>query len=98
MLDCPLVANECIDYCRKKKVYGVIYQIDMEMAYDHVNWEFLDWILWKMGVWDKWCFLIRVCISSAAYSILLNGTSTGFSEGKGVSGKGIPSLCSCSIL
>lgn len=28
---------------------GVVCKIDMEKAYDHVSWAFLDWVLHQMG-------------------------------------------------
>lgn len=38
MLDCNLVANECIDYWAKTKKEGLVCYVDMEKVYDHVNW------------------------------------------------------------
>lgn len=61
---------------------GVICQLDIEKAYDHINWDFLNWALRQMGFGDKWCVWIKVCVSSTAFSILLNGTSFGFTKGQ----------------
>lgn len=47
--NCSLIANECIDAALKAGRSGVVCKIDMEKAYDHINWVFLDWILLKMG-------------------------------------------------
>lgn len=54
-MDCSLIANECIDSRSKEGKAGVICKIDMEKAYDHVNWKFLDRILQKMrfGVMEE---------------------------------------------
>lgn len=46
----------------------------MEKAYNHVNWAFLDWVMDQMGFGYKWGFWIHVCISSASFSMLINGT------------------------
>lgn len=35
-----------------------------------------------MGFGEKWRFWVRVCISSASYSLLVNETSTGLEKGE----------------
>lgn len=80
--DCSLIANECIDYWMKNKIGGLICHIDMEKAYDYVNWGFLDWALMQMGFERKWRFWVRVCITSASYSLLVNGTCTSLERGQ----------------
>lgn len=41
IVDCSLIANECIDYWHKEKIVRVVCHIDMEKAYDPINREFL---------------------------------------------------------
>lgn len=69
ILDCSLIANECIDGWIKEKSEGLILQIDMEKAYDHVNWNFLISVLRRMGFGRKWYNWIKVCISSPSFAV-----------------------------
>ena len=46
--------------------------------YDHVNWNFLIYMLRRCGfslIWQKW---IYNCVSTAHFSILVNGSLSGF--------------------
>ena len=57
---------------------GVICKLDIEKAYDNVNWEaFLD-LLNKMGFGVKWCKWIHTCISIVQFFVLINGSLADF--------------------
>lgn len=49
-MDAALIANECVDTRMRGEVAGIICKLDLEKAYDHVNWGFLISILRQMGL------------------------------------------------
>ena len=51
--------------------------MDMEKAFDRMEWSFLLAILTKLGFYSTWVSWIRTCISTPSFSILLNGSPFG---------------------
>ena len=50
------VGKECLEFRRVLfRSLGVICKLDIEKAYDHVNWEALLNLSKKMGFGEKWC-------------------------------------------
>lgn len=58
-----LIANECLDSRIKLGVLGILCKFDMEMAYDHVNWEFLFYLLRICDFEERWRSWMRHCVS-----------------------------------
>jgi hypothetical protein len=69
-----LISNECLDSSRNSGEQG----LHIEKAYDHVNWDFLLYTLRRCGFGEKFCSWIAHCISSVRFSVLVNGTLSGF--------------------
>ena len=51
ILDSVLIANECLDSRLKSSLPSVVCKLDIEKAYNHVNWEALLylWVGWVLG-------------------------------------------------
>ena len=78
ILDAVLIANEIVDSSLRKKECGLICKLDIEKAYDTISWEFLLQVMGKMGFEGRWLNWIKWCISTASFSILVNGSPAGF--------------------
>ena len=57
-------------------------KLDMNKAYDRVEWGFLERIMQHLGLGDRMVNLIMSCISSVSYSMLLNGQPMEFIKPK----------------
>ena len=85
ILDASLIANEVIDFWHKRKEKGLICKLDIEKTYDSINWNFLMKVLHKMGFGARWMEWIWWCISTANFSVLVNGVPVGyFSNSRGL--------------
>ncbi|KAM1060262.1 hypothetical protein TB1_024191 [Malus domestica] len=77
ILDAVLVANEVVEEVRQKKEEGLVFKIDFEKAYDHVDWRFLEEVLLRKGFGYRWRKWVLGCISTANFSVLINGRPRG---------------------
>ena len=78
ILDAVLIANEVVDSRLKSNIPSFLLKVDIEKVYDHVNWDFLLSVMFKMGFGEKWISWIKWCSSTASFSILINGTPSCF--------------------
>jgi len=61
----------------KSKQAWVALKIDMEKAYDRLEWDFIIQCFRELGFHPKWVSWIKECISTFSYSILVNGVPYG---------------------
>ena len=71
ILNALLMANELDDSRIKERIARVICKLVTKKAYDHVNGEFLIYILQRMGFGDKQMGSIHQCISTT-FPVLVN--------------------------
>ena len=78
--DNSIIAYEVINAMKnsKGKQGYMALKMDMEKAYDRLEWSILLKIMEKLGCNGKWVALIHECISSPYFSILMNGSPHGF--------------------
>ena len=70
-----LTAHELLHSFKRRKVKGgfVALKIDLQKAYDHVNWKFLQAVLSNFGFDDRFVKWVMECVSTVSFSVLING-------------------------
>ena len=54
ILNAILIANETLNSRLKDNKSGLLLKMDIENAFDHVNWDFLMEVMSKMGFGHRW--------------------------------------------
>ena len=76
-----LISFEILHYMKSKHQGNTAHmalKLDISKVYDKVEWDYLKGIMLKMGFHHKWVDLIMPRISSASYSVLVNGVPSRF--------------------
>jgi len=76
LVDGVLVVNELVDYAKKSKEECLIFKVDFEKAYDSVDWVFLEYMMHRVGMCDRWVAWMKACVFGGSMSILVNGSPT----------------------
>ncbi|XP_022019374.1 uncharacterized protein LOC110944750 [Helianthus annuus] len=58
------------------------FKVDIQKAYDTVDWRFLKHVLIGFGFHSKMIDWIMICVSTPTYSICVNGETHGYFKGK----------------
>ena len=78
ILDGISIIQETIHSALKNKDACMLLKLDIQKAYDKVDWRFLCKTLEAFGFSKQWINIIFQCISTPKISILINGTLEGF--------------------
>ncbi|WZZ77741.1 hypothetical protein YC2023_098313 [Brassica napus] len=93
LLENVLLATELVNgYHNRKNSDRCTIKFDISKAFDTVRWSFITDVLRAMGIPDLFVHWINVCISTAAFSVSVNGSLEGFFT----SARGIRQGCSLS--
>lgn len=63
---------------RTRKKGQMATKLDISKAYDQVEWDFLRQIMLKLGIKTRWVHLARETVTTASYSVLINGEPKSF--------------------
>ncbi|KAK1282596.1 hypothetical protein QJS10_CPB22g00515 [Acorus calamus] len=74
-----LLAHELVRYLHSPSSKGrSCLKVDLRKAFDSVRWDFLSEVLKGMNFPPNWIHLVLQCIQTASYSVLINGSPSGF--------------------
>ncbi|XP_076953170.1 uncharacterized protein LOC143627172 [Bidens hawaiensis] len=76
ILDGPLILNELLAWLNRSKKRGLIFKVDIEKAYNSLNWNFFDSVLDQMGFPSRWRKWVSAILSASRASVLVNGSPT----------------------
>lgn len=78
--DNVLITHEVLHFLRTseaKKYCSMALKTDMSKAYDRIEWGFLQEVLSKFGLHEKWISWVMACVTSVSYKFLINGSPKG---------------------
>ena len=80
-----LLAHELVKDYNNPMDSRMCLKVDLQKAFDTINRELLYFILHCMGFSNRWINSIKECLTSASFSIMLNGSPLGnFKSNRGV--------------
>lgn len=72
-----IIANEVLDEARRNKKSCIIFKLDYEEMYGSISWEFLDYMLARLGSCVKWRSWFHGCLAFSFISVLINNSPSG---------------------
>lgn len=69
-------------YGRKRSSPRCLIKVDLRKAYGTVSWFFLQQVMDGLGFPPLFSEWVLECVSTAAYSLIINGSMCGFFKGK----------------
>ncbi|XP_043697269.1 uncharacterized protein LOC122648066 [Telopea speciosissima] len=86
IVDNILVCHDIVRGIKQKAASPTaVLKVDLHKAYDSLSRKFLFDVMGRMGFLDKFIGWVKACVTTPMFSILINGSPTGFFNG----GRGI---------
>jgi len=76
LVDGVVAVNEVIDVARKSKKECLIFKVDFEKACDSISWNFLEYMMVRLGFSGRWHSWIRARVFRGKLYVLVNGSPT----------------------
>ena len=73
ILDGIILTHEVIHSLKTTKQAGMMLKIDLSKAFDRLSWTYIQKVLFAFGFSPTWIRWVHNLISSAFFSILING-------------------------
>ena len=67
------MAGEIIASWQRKGTHGFMWKVDFAKAYDSLDWNSLWLSMNRRGFPEEWIKWVRSCVTTHAFSILVNG-------------------------
>lgn len=83
-LDVVIISHEIVHSMAHSKIPTMALKLDISKAYDRVSYDFIFFVLEKFSFKGRFIILIKECVSTTRFVVLLNGVPTKrFTYGKG---------------
>ncbi|XP_074278479.1 uncharacterized protein LOC141602068 [Silene latifolia] len=83
ILENILICQDLIrQYSREKVSPRCLFKLDLQTAYDSIEWIFVDQMLEALHFLEKFRRMIMICICTPSYTLNLNGAQFGYFPGR----------------
>jgi hypothetical protein len=71
-------AHECLHSIKRKNLKALVMKLDINKAFDCIDWAFLRLVLHAVGFGVKMINWIFACVTTANFAVIINGEATSF--------------------